>query len=302
MSVLTGRIVKAVSGCYEVAAEGAGSEKAAERFVCKPRGIFREKGQSPLVGDRVTFVPLPEGEGRIETLLPRKNYLERPSVANIDRLYIIAAAADPAPVPLLLDRLIALAFDRGIEPLLVLNKTDLGDVAPLQQIYRTVPMRLLPVCAKTGEGVEALRQSLFQPGVSVLTGNSGVGKSSLLNRVDERLALLTGETSRKLGRGRHTTRHVELFAVGQGLVADTPGFSSLDMERGQWIYKENLVFAFPEFLPFAKACRFADCSHTGEAGCAVAEAARRGDIHPSRLNSYAALYREAAAVKDWQRS
>ncbi len=264
---------------------------------CKARGVFRNTHTTPLVGDRVVC----SEEGRIEKILPRKNFLERPAVANIDRLYIIVSAADPLPVPLLIDRLIAIAFDREIQPVLVLNKTDLASVDWLINIYQTVPMPIITACAATGQGVEELRNSLMQEGVSVFSGNSGVGKSSLLNAVDPNLTLATGQTSKKLGRGKHTTRHVELYAMGKGLVADTPGFSSLDMERVQWIYKENLVFAFPELLPFARDCRFADCKHLGEKDCAVAQAVTTGNLSQSRLESYRTMYKEADAIKDWQR-
>lgn len=293
--MLEGTIVKAVADLYSV--------KTGDRVIpCKARGVLRRQHITPLVGDRVTYLCDEEnGEGCIETVLPRKNFLERPSAANIDRLYLIVSAADPAPVPLLIDRLIALAFDREIRPILVLNKTDLADTAWLQEMYGTVPMTVMTACAATGEGCELLRDSLSQPGISVLSGNSGVGKSSLLNRVDPQLALATGEISKKLGRGRHTTRHVELFPVGEGYVADTPGFSSLDTEQSQWIYKENLVFDFPEFLPFAGHCRFADCHHMGEQGCAVAQAVQDGRVHASRLESYRIMYKEADAIKDWQR-
>lgn len=289
-----GRIVKTVADLYWV--------RSGEQTVpCKARGVFRKNQITPLAGDQVRFVVDENNEGRIEEILPRKNYMDRPTVANIDRLYLIVSAADPAPVPLMIDRLTALAFDREIQPVLVLNKTDLADVTWLKEVYATVPMPIITACAATGEGVDALRDSLSQPGISVLSGNSGVGKSSLLNAVDPNLTLATGITSKKLGRGKHTTRHVELFPIGEGMVADTPGFSSLDMEKVQWIYKENLVFAFPEFLPFAGQCRFTDCSHTGEKDCAVWQAAQEGTIHPSRLESYRIMYKEADGVKDWQR-
>ncbi len=268
-----------------------------ELIPCKARGVFRNTHTTPLVGDRV----LCSEEGRIEKILPRKNFLERPAVANIDRLYIIVSASDPLPVPLMIDRLTAIAFDREIQPVLVLNKTDLASVDWLIDIYKTVPMPIITACAHTGQGVEELRASLMEEGVSVFSGNSGVGKSSLLNAVDPNLTLATGVTSKKLGRGKHTTRHVELYQMGKGLVADTPGFSSLDMERVQWIYKENLVFAFPELLPFKGACRFADCKHIGEKDCAVEYAVKEGKISQSRLDSYRTLYKEADAIKDWQR-
>lgn len=290
-----GQIVKSIADLYVVKV-GNHTE-----ITCKARGVFRKQGLTPLVGDYVSCTVDTNGEGRIESILPRKNSMERPSVANIDRLYLIVSAADPAPVPLMIDRLTALAFDREIQPILVLNKTDLASVDWLVDIYQTVPMPLIRACAATGEGCEELRASLAQPGISVLTGNSGVGKSSLLNRVAPDLSLATGETSKKLGRGKHTTRHTQLYAIGQGFVADTPGFSSLDMERVQWIYKENLVFAFPEFMPFAPNCRFADCHHVGEKDCGVQEAVHQGSIHASRLESYRTMYKEADAIKDWQR-
>lgn len=268
-----------------------------ELIPCKARGVFRNTHTTPLVGDRV----LCSSEGRIEKILPRKNFLERPAVANIDRLYIIVSAADPLPVPLMIDRLTAIAFDREIQPVLVLNKTDLASVDWLLDIYKTVPMPIITACAQNGQGVEELRASLMEEGVSVFSGNSGVGKSSLLNAVDPNLTLATGVTSKKLGRGKHTTRHVELYQMGKGLVADTPGFSSLDMERVQWIYKENLVFAFPELLPLKGQCRFADCKHIGEKDCVVEQAVTEGKISQSRLDSYRTLYKEADAIKDWQR-
>lgn len=290
---MKGQIVKSIADLYTV-------RVGDDDIACKARGLFRKQGTTPLVGDFVEC-EADGGEGRIEKILPRKNFMERPSVANISRLYIIVSAADPNPVPLMIDRLTALAFEKEIQPVLVLNKTDLASVDWLLDIYRTVPMPIIRVCAATGEGVEELRQSLGQSGISVLTGNSGVGKSSLLNRVAPQLDLATGETSKKLGRGRHTTRHTQLYPMGDGFVADTPGFSSLDMERVMWIYKENLVFDFPEFLPFVGDCRFADCNHVGEKDCGVAAAVADGKISQSRLDSYRTMYKEADAIKDWQR-
>jgi ribosome biogenesis GTPase len=289
-----GLIVKCIADLYTV--------QVGDDFIpCKARGLFRKNGITPLAGDCVAFQTDANGDGWIEEILPRKNFMERPSVANIDRLYLIVSAADPAPVPLLIDRLIAVAFDKEIQPILVLNKTDLASVEWLKEIYKTVPMPVISVCAATGEGCEELKASLSQTGISVLSGNSGVGKSTLLNQIDPQLSLATGQTSKKLGRGRHTTRHTQLYSVGEGYVADTPGFSSLDMEKVQWIYKENLVFDFPEFMPFVKDCRFADCHHLGEKDCAVAQAVQTGQIHQSRLDSYRVMYKEADAIKDWQR-
>lgn len=292
--MMNGQIVKSIADLYTVRVGN-------DDILCKARGLFRKEGMTPLVGDFVTCTVDQNGEGRIETVLPRKNFMERPSVANIDRLYLIVSATDPVPVPLMIDRLTALAFEKEIQPILVLNKTDLASVEWLTDIYQTVPMPIIKACAATGEGCDELKESLSGAGISVLTGNSGVGKSSLLNRVDPNLTLATGETSKKLGRGKHTTRHTQLYAIGNGYVADTPGFSSLDMERVMWIHKENLVFDFPEFLEHAKHCRFADCKHVGEKDCAVALAAQQGAVSPSRLESYRLMYKEADAIKDWQR-
>ncbi|MBR3844485.1 MAG: ribosome small subunit-dependent GTPase A, partial [Clostridia bacterium] len=200
--MVEGSIIKTLADLYWVQTETA-------VLTCKARGVFRNTHITPLVGDRVLCS---EKEERIEKILPRKNFLERPAVANIDRLYLIVSAADPLPVPLMIDRLTALAFDREIQPILVLNKTDLASVDWLKEIYKTVPMPIITACAATGEGVEELKSSLSKEGISVFSGNSGVGKSSLLNAVDPNLTLATGQTSKKLGRGRHTTRHVELYS------------------------------------------------------------------------------------------
>ena len=290
---LEGLIVKATGGFYYVDAGGV-------RWECRARGLFRKQGVRPLVGDRAQVEPTGEGEGYLVGLLPRKNALTRPAVANLDRLVLVASVADPAPNLFVLDKLMAIACHQGIPPALAITKGDLGDPEPLAKIYCQVGIPVFTLSNACQEGLEELRQVLGQ-GLSAFTGNSGVGKSTLLNRLDGRLGLQTGQTSRKLGRGRHTTRHVELFAIGPaGYIADTPGFSAVELERYEVIRREELADCFPEFSRFVGDCRFTGCSHTGEKGCAVAAAVERGEIPLSRWESYRALYEEAKKWKDWE--
>ncbi len=290
---LEGLIVKATGGFYYVDAGGV-------RWECRARGLFRKQGVRPLVGDRAQVEPTGEGEGYLVGLLPRKNALTRPAVANLDRLVLVASVADPAPNLFVLDKLMAIACHQGIPPALAITKGDLGDPEPLAKIYCQVGIPVFTLSNACQEGLEELRQVLGQ-GLSAFTGNSGVGKSTLLNRLDGRLGLQTGQTSRKLGRGRHTTRHVELFAIGPaGYIADTPGFSAVELERYEVIRREELADCFPEFSRFVGDCRFTGCSHTGEKGCAVVQAVEAGEIPPSRWESYRALYEEAKKWKDWE--
>ena len=317
----TGRIVKAIAGFYFVeAGSGLYAEDGGMRrevYPCKARGLFRKLGQSPLVGDMVRFTPPPDGPlngegpccpvpekdfktGLVEELLEQRNSLIRPPLANLDTLYIVSSYASPAPSHLVIDKLTAIAVHKGIEPVLVFNKCDQGDFARWRAIYETAGFRTLVVSAETGEGVPELLRSLSD-GVQVFTGNTGVGKSSLLNRLFPKLRLATGEVSEKLGRGRHTTRHVELFPLpGGGYVADTPGFSSLDLEKSELVLKDELPDAFPEFADYLGECKFTSCSHTGEKGCAVGAAVEAGKIAPERYESYKALYAEVKDIKDWQ--
>ena len=289
-----GLIIKATAGFYYVQCGG-------RVLQCRARGIFRKKGISPLVGDRVR-VSAPDGsDGTVEEIWPRRNELARPPVANIDRLVIVASVASPPPVLLTVDKLTVLAVHGGIEPVAVFTKTDLRAADELTDVYRRAGIAAFAVSSATGEGVDALRRKLAG-GVSVCTGNSGVGKSSLLNRILPGLSLTTGEVSRKLGRGRHTTRTVEFYPLGEDAwVADTPGFSSLEICGGPFIRKEELPDDFPEFAPFIGRCRYADCAHVREEGCAVREAAARGEIAPSRHASYCAMYEEVRNIHDWER-
>lgn len=293
MELKQGLITKATGGFYYVAA-------GETVYACRARGLFRKEGISPLVGDRVMVEVIDDATGYISEILLRKNALIRPPLANLDTFVIVTSVSDPLPNPLVIDKMMAIALHKRIRPMLVITKNDLGSADAIEEIYRTVGIQVISVSDKSDEGLEAIRSALSS-GISAFSGNSGVGKSSLLNRIDRRLAIETGETSRKLGRGRHTTRHVELYAIGaDGYIADTPGFSAVELERYEVIFKEELADCFPEFAEFAGNCRFTGCSHTVEKGCAVLEAVQRNVVHPSRHASYCALYQDAKKIKEWE--
>ena len=262
--------------------------------------MFRKKGITPLAGDLVEIRLGEDGTGYVEEILPRKNFLTRPPVANIDQLIVVTSVCDPSPNTLLIDEAIAAAEDKEIEPVVVVSKTDLESGEWLRDIYEKAGIPFFAVSSVTDEGIEAVK-SLLKGKVTAFTGNSGVGKSSLLNRIDPRLALETGEISQKLGRGRHTTRKVELLKLGNDTyVADTPGFSSISLEQCDLVRKENLQFCFREFEPYRNQCKFPSCSHTCEKGCAVLQAVQEGQIHLSRHTSYVAMYNEVKDLKEWE--
>lgn len=290
---MQGRIVKALSGFYYV-------ETPQGIVACRARGKFRRAGLSPLVGDMAEITVLPGGEGVVEQLFPRRNAFERPAVANLDLLVLLASAAIPRTDPFLIDRMCAVAALKGCEVLLCLNKCDLDPADELLACYTASGIPTLRVSAVTGEGVAAL-YAVLAGKTAAFTGNSGVGKSSLLNALAPQLALKTGEVSTALGRGRHTTRHVELFRLDNGAqIMDTPGFSSFESEGLDLELKRRLPETFVEFAPYLGQCRFLGCSHTREKGCAVLEAVRRGDIQKSRHESYIRLYEQLKPLKDWQ--
>ena len=265
---------------------------------CHARGIFRKEHVAPLVGDKV-MISEQGSTGMIEEILPRKNCLVRPPVANLDLLVIVVAAAQPDPNLFVIDRLCAAAQVKGIEPVITVSKSDLKDGSYVCDIYKKSGFSSFLASGITGEGIDELC-SLFRGRVGAFTGNSGVGKSSILNRIDSHLSLNTGEISQKLGRGRHTTRTVELFEICGGYVADTPGFSAIETGKLEIIRKDDLQYAFREFAPFIDKCRFTGCSHTKEAGCAVLEAVERGIIPQSRHKSYCEMYEEAKLIKEWE--
>lgn len=293
MTDMTGRIQKALSGFYYV-------DTGDTVLTCRARGKFRKEGISPLVGDQVEVRELGNGEGFVEKILPRRNAFSRPAVANIDQLVIIASNAIPKTDPFLIDRVASIAALKNCRVVVLLNKCDLDRADDLYGIYHTSGFPTLRVSAETGEGMEGLK-ALISGKVSAFTGNSGVGKSSILNTLDPDFHLQVGEVSTALGRGRHTTRHVELHRLSCGAeVVDTPGFSSFDTEELDLELKRRLPETFLEFAPYLESCRFVGCSHTREKGCAVLEALRRGDIQESRHNSYLRLFEELKPLRDWK--
>lgn len=290
LNIQTGRIVKSLSGFYDVRTE----EKT---ITCRARGHMR-RGQTPLVGD-VVEISVEKGKGMLEKILPRKNSFVRPAVANLDLLVIFAANVNPVTEPFLIDRVAAIAGDQEVPVCLCVNKCDMDPGTELAQIYRRAGYTVIQTSAETGDGVEELRRILSGK-FAAFTGNSGVGKSSILNALAPELDLPVGEVSEKLGRGRHTTRHVQLYRVGDALVADTPGFSSFDTDQMEVILKENLQYAFPEFGRYLGQCQFRDCTHRAEPGCAVTDALARGEIGRTRYESYLKLYEKAAQIKQWE--
>lgn len=288
-----GRIRKALSGFYYV-------DTGSEVLTCRARGKFRKEGISPLVGDRVEVRELGNGEGFVEAILPRKNAFFRPAVANIDQLVVIASGAIPKTDPFLIDRVAAIAALKGCGVMVLLNKCDLDCADALYAIYAAAGFPTLRVSAETGEGIEELKP-LIAGKLSAFTGNSGVGKSSILNALDPAFQLQVGDVSQALGRGRHTTRHVELFHLSCGAdVVDSPGFSSFETDELNLELKHRLPETFVEFRPYLDQCRFVGCSHTKEKGCAVLEAVRAGKIQRSRHASYVRLYEELKPLQDWQ--
>ena len=289
---MTGIIIKALSGFYYVKTD-------TDIYTCKARGSFRKSGVSPLVGDRVEFSSMDDFTGTVESILPRKTQLKRPPVANIDKLFILSSFENPAPNTSVIDKLTVLARHAGIEPIIVFNKSDMGDFGEFEKIYKNAGFKTFVLSALKGEGIEELKAEL-KDSISAFTGNSGVGKSSVLNAVLGEDVIATGDVSQKLGRGRHTTRHSEIYPLSfGGFVADTPGFSSIE-SGDDYSLKENLVNCFWDFDNFKDNCRFASCSHTKEKGCAVINAVENGEIEKTRWQSYLEIYEELKDLKDWQ--
>ncbi len=291
--MIEGIIVKALSGFYYVAAEG--------RIVdCRARGRFRLDGSSPLVGDRVQCSLDENGKGRVDLVHERKNWFIRPAVANIDTLVFIAANTNPVTDPFLVDRFSVIAAEAGCELVVCVNKTDIDPGDRLCEIFANAGFPVVRTSAETGAGVDALLSHL-KGKISAFSGNSGVGKSSILNVLLPDAHIKTGKVSEKLGRGRHTTRHVELYSLGgDTYIADTPGFASLDVMMTNTILKENLQYDFPDFAPYLGTCRFHDCAHLKEPGCAVTAAVAAGEIGGSRYSAYVRLYEMSAQHKFWE--
>jgi len=292
MNKTQGRIIRSLSGFYDVATqEGV--------ITCRARGILRKENCTPLTGDLVEITQ-ERGKGMVEKVLPRRCSFIRPAVANVDALVVFAANVNPVTEPFLIDRVAAIAGDQEVPVYLCVNKCDLDPAVDLVSIYEKAGFPVIRTSAETGEGIEALRD-LIRGKLTAFTGNSGVGKSSILNRLCPRLELPTGAVSEKLGRGRHTTRHVELYDLGEDtFVMDTPGFSSFDTDQMDVILKENLQYAFPDFGAYIGKCRFDDCTHRKEPDCAVRAALDQGQLQPTRYESYLKLYEKASQVKLWE--
>ncbi len=294
MQTMTGLITKAISGFYYCRCGDTVYE-------CRARGVFRNEEITPLVGDRAVFEPEEDGRGFVTGILERKNQFRRPPIANLDKLLIVAAVRQPVPSPLVIDKLTTVCEYKEIEPVIVITKTDLGDGSELEEIYRKAGFTVISLSNLETEDFAPVRECL-RGCVTAFAGNTGVGKSSLLNNVCPRLQLETADISRKLGRGRHTTRHVELFYIEElsGYVADTPGFGTMDMAQYELIRKDQLQYCFREFEPYLNQCQFTGCSHTAEKGCRIRQALEDGEISRSRYESYLALYEEARQLKDWE--
>lgn len=290
---MKGRVLKSLSGFFYV---DIGNNRL---LTCRARGKLRREKATPLVGDWVECTEQGRSEGAVEQILPRKNVFARPSVANIDQLVIVASEAVPRTDTFLIDRMTALAALQHCEVLICVNKCDLAPGEQLYAYYTAAGYPVVRVSAMTGEGLDALRTQMAGR-LSVVTGNSGVGKSSILNALDPSARRAVGEISHALGRGRHTTRHIELFRISDNLeIIDTPGFSSFQTDTVSLELKEHLPEVFPDFAPYLNQCRFAGCSHTKEKGCAVLEALHAGKLVPGRHVSYLRLYDELKDLREW---
>ena len=297
-----GRIIKGVGGLYQVVLPDRDTPVA-----CRAKGAFRHENLTPLVGDLVSLEMDPTGDAMISDILERKNALIRPPLANLDFMFVTLAAAKPQPVLETVDKLICILEHHHITPVIVITKYDADpDYAEkLYALYKNAGFDTFYTCSKDGLGVDALREYVktsCEGKISAFAGASGVGKSTLLNALFPSLELQTSEISRKIERGRHTTRTVELFdmpGTESGYIADTPGFSMLDFARFNFFSKEDLPLTMREFAPHLGNCRFTKCSHTKEQGCAILEAVKRGEIARSRHDSFVAIYDVLKNKHDW---
>lgn len=290
---IDGIIIKGIGGFYYVeAADGI-------IYECKARGVFRKEKITPLAGDKVEISVDENNKNSIDKIYKRRNMFKRPPIANVDKLVIVSSVCDPRPNLLIIDRLTAVAVYKNVEPIIVFTKNDLQSADEYIEIYKNAGFKTFAVSNETGEGIGEIK-AVIENGVCVFTGNSGVGKSSLINRMYPDFALETGEISKKLGRGRHTTRHVELLKINNGYIADTPGFSSLDFETNDLIKKDELAFCFPDFSDYIDSCKFSTCAHVSDKGCRLIEAVNNGDVMRSRHESYVTMYNEVKDIKDWQ--
>ena len=286
-----GIILKGIGGFYYVETdEGV--------FECKAKGKFRSKKISPIAGDRVIVNVVNEKDNTIDEIAPRKNALIRPPVANIDKLIIVVSSVKPKPNTLIIDKMTVLAEKNNIEPVIVITKTDLHYDEELAEIYRSAGYRVYTFSLEDSSNLQAIKDEL-KGCLSAFTGNSGVGKSTLINALNGELKLETGEISDKLGRGKHTTRQAEIFHIGDGLVIDTAGFSSIDFTAENLIFADDLQHYFKEFSERIGECRFTGCNHLGDKGCRICELVNEGVISKSRHESYASMFNETKDYKKW---
>ncbi len=311
-SIIKGKIIKGVGGLYTVRLLSGDRDTVK----CRARGSFRHEHITPLAGDTVTLIP-DMGTGKdkngtagyvIDSIDERKNALIRPPMANLDYLFITMASASPTPILATTDKLIAIAEFNGIEPIIVITKNELSPTLAesICADYTKCGFTCFSLSAKEDVGIEPIDSFIkekMKGRTAAFAGASGIGKSTLMNRLFPSLCLSTSEISRKIERGRHTTREVELFPLSEdadcGYIADTPGFSMLDFERFDFFGKDDLVSTFREFDPYIGACRYTKCTHTREDGCAVLEAVKAGDIPRSRHDSYLMLFETLKAKKKW---
>lgn len=291
---MVGYILKGIGGFYYV-------ETSEGVFECKAKGKFRKERIIPLTGDKVEITLRDSQENTIDSILERKNKLIRPPVANIDKLMIIVSSSSPLPNPFVVDKLTVIAERNNIEPVIVITKSDLdeGKASELFNIYSSTGYRTYLFSSIDQRNIDAIR-SEFTGCLTALTGNSGVGKSTLLNSVDPKLDLPTGEISNKLGRGRHTTRQAEIFHIANGLVIDSAGFSSIEFSGDNLFLANELDVCFKEFNDHIPLCKFNGCNHINTKGCAVIDAVENNIISKSRYDSYIAIYDELKNIKSWQ--
>lgn len=292
---MQGKIIKGIAGFYYIHAENG------QVYECKAKGAFRKQKIKPLVGDMVRIAVLDEAEhlGNVEEILPRKNELIRPAVANIDMALVIFAAAKPEPNFNLLDRFLCMMEFQNVPVTICFNKTDLVDEEKIEEyrrIYEPAGYRLMSTCTRTGEGVDAVK-ALLHGKTTTVAGPSGVGKSSLINALQSDVQMQTGVISDKIDRGKHTTRHSEIVPVMEdSYIMDTPGFSSMDVPGFE---KEDLWICFPEFREYEPYCKFQGCSHINEPDCGVKEALAEGKISSVRYENYKLLYEELKNMKKY---